>query len=652
MSKTLEEIIAAPSLVREQWLSSELAVREVLAFERRFGSKHLMLACHAALPLIVTPELLNLIHINFLEEEQIPWVAEVDFLLSPLCRPIDDGLYEVEPSIREVLLTELENQFGWERPFELAKFLQYYLDHKSGLKPRSEVTRTQRWLAQAYIAPDKVVEDLTDLLETSLSEENYLLSLPEQIQVTNTLELLAEPLERSNRRIEYQSLLNKSRVLAQILYGDEQRLKEEFREEQSEGKLGEIEAVQLLPPILKQLGIPDKTPTPLTSDDYRTRMILLSKVKNMWVKGVLENSLYNQVLIELGLEERLGAVAQPWNMVLETEDESFKALPQGTKVIDLFDQIGAARSLLILGGPGSGKTVALLELTRDLIVRAEQDINHLMPVVFNLSSWSVKRSAIADWVVEELKTKYGVLKPIGQRWVKEQQLLLLLDGLDEVQPQYQEKCIAALNAFHQDYGSELVVCSRREEYEYHSERLNFQSAIYLSPLTLEQVSHYLDSVSSNFTGLRALIERDVFLQNLASSPLMLSVMLLAYEGVAVEELPKTNTVEEYRKHLFDAYIERMFMRHRMASQPYRKAQAIRWLVWLARRMYQESRTVFLIEQIRPFSRLQEYRNGNIPWDYARFLDYATELGFLQKVGNGYIFIHHLLLLHFAEMELD
>jgi hypothetical protein len=651
MSKTLEAIISSPSLVREQWLSPELAVREVLAFERRFGSQHLMLACHAALPLILNPELLNLIHINFLEEEQIPWVAEVDFLLSPLCRPIDDGLYEVEPSIREVLLTELENQFCWERPFELAKFLQYYLEHKSGLKPRSEVTRTQRWLAQAYLAPDKVVEELTNLLETSLSEENYLLSLPGQIQVTNTLELLAEPLERSNRTIEYQYLLNNSRVLAQILYGDEQRLKEEFREEQSEGNLGEIEPVQLLHPILKQLGIPDKTLTPLTPQDYRIRQALLNTVKHHCV-DVLEKSLYNQVLIELGLEERPGAVAHPWNMVLETEDESFKALPQGTKVIDLFDQIGAGRSLLILGGPGSGKTIALLELTRDLIVRAEQDINHLMPVVFNLSSWSVKRQAIADWVVEELKIRYGVPKQMGQRWVKEQQLLLLLDSLDEVQSQYQEKCIAALNAFHRNYGSELVVCSRIKHYEVLSKRLNFQSAIYLNPLTLEQVCRYLDSVGSNFIGLRALIERDVFLQDLASSPLMLSIMLLAYEGVAVEELPKTNTVEEQRKHLFDAYIERMFRGRRKASQRYQKAQAMRWLVWLARRMVQESRTIFVIEQIQPFRRLQEYRNGNIPWDYARFLDYATKLGFLEKVGNGYIFIHRLLLEHFAQMELD
>jgi hypothetical protein len=46
-------------------------------------------------------------------------------------------------------------------------------------------------------------------------------------------------------------------------------------------------------------------------------------------------------------------------------------------------------------------------------------------------------------------------------------------------------------------------------------------------------------------------------------------------------------------------------------------------------------------------RLVLYCNGYIPWNYAHFLDYATQLIFLQKVGGGYIFIHRLLLEHFA-----
>ncbi|PSO79721.1 MAG: NACHT domain-containing protein, partial [Cyanobacteria bacterium QS_5_48_63] len=42
-----------------------------------------------------------------------------------------------------------------------------------------------------------------------------------------------------------------------------------------------------------------------------------------------------------------------------------------------------------------------------------------------------------------------------------------------------------------------------------------------------------------------------------------------------------------------------------------------------------------------------WRQGVVPWNYARFLDYATERCFLQKVGGGYIFVHRLLLEHFA-----
>jgi hypothetical protein len=49
-------------------------------------------------------------------------------------------------------------------------------------------------------------------------------------------------------------------------------------------------------------------------------------------------------------------------------------------------------------------------------------------------------------------------------------------------------------------------------------------------------------------------------------------------------------------------------------------------------------------------RLILHRNNYIPWNYARFLDYATERIFLQKVGGGYIFVHRMLLEHFARMK--
>jgi len=45
-----------------------------------------------------------------------------------------------------------------------------------------------------------------------------------------------------------------------------------------------------------------------------------------------------------------------------------------------------------------------------------------------------------------------------------------------------------------------------------------------------------------------------------------------------------------------------------------------------------------------------YRAGAIPRNYARFLDYASALIFLRKVGGGYIFVHRYLLEYFAGLE--
>jgi energy-coupling factor transporter ATP-binding protein EcfA2 len=371
----------------------------------------------------------------------------------------------------------------------------------------------------------------------------------------------------------------------------------------------------------------------LTPQECRNRQALLTKVKNFWVKGVLEKSLYNQMLIELGLEERPDAVANPWNVVLETGDDSPQPLPEGTKVIDIFDQIGEGRTLLILGEPGSGKTTTLLELTRDLIARAEQNVNLLIPVVFNLSSRVNKRQKIEDWLVKELNSKYDVPKKIGQAWVTQQQLLPLLDGLDEVKAEYREDCIVALNQFKQDYGAELVVCSRIKDYEALSNRLNFQSAVYIRSLTLEQACHYLDSVGIDLTGLRALIEEDTVLQELAQSPLMLYIMTLAYQGVAVEVLPKTEVLEERRRQLFGDYIEKMFKR-RGVSQRYEKVQVKRWLIWLAKRMVQESQTVFFIEGMQPT--WLHNKDNRILYRLGNFLFSGLVYGLIFQLRNGLI----------------
>ncbi|NES21975.1 MAG: NACHT domain-containing protein [Symploca sp. SIO3E6] len=484
----------------------------------------------------------------------------------------------------------------------------------------------------------------------------------------------------------------------------------------------------------------------------KNRQTLLTIVREFWVKGVLATSLHKQVPIKLGWEESTDTVDSAWNLELAIADERQKPLPKGSQIISLFEQLGEGGKLLILGEPGAGKTTSLLQLTHDLLNRAEQDLDYPIPVFLNLSSWAGRKQTMNDWLVEELQSEYAIPPATGRDWVKKQQLLLLLDGLDEVKAEHRESCVAALNDFQQNYASVMVVCSRSKDYSNLSNRLKFHRTIYLKPLTPEQIHQYLDGIPADLTEVKALMAEDRALQELAKSPLMLNMIVLAYKGVAVKYLPKTTVVEARRKQLFDDYIERM-LEHPIpgkGKQRYSPAQTKYWLTWLAQRMIENSQTVFFIEDmhlwlqgkdkrilyllggavltglsfrlvpllflvllpgiifglltnklpigllsygllyslrtalidsfiyglmlgltglitplISPSSsvivgqlllqnpyRLMLYRNGYIPWNYARFLDYGAERLLLQNVGISYLFIHRLLLEHFAQMKLE
>src|SRR5690242_2688983 len=82
----------------------------------------------------------------------------------------------------------------------------------------------------------------------------------------------------------------------------------------------------------------------------RERRAMLELVKNTWIKGVLERSLYNEVLIELGMDERPGAVEHPWDMQLQMPNQADRGIPTGASIIDVFDEMNGA--MLILGEPG------------------------------------------------------------------------------------------------------------------------------------------------------------------------------------------------------------------------------------------------------------------------------------------------------------
>lgn len=238
-----------------------------------------------------------------------------------------------------------------------------------------------------------------------------------------------------------------------------------------------------------------------------------------------------------------------------------------------------------------------MEITRELIVRAERDSELPMPIVFNLSSWQDKQS-LADWMVLELNTKYQVPKKIGKAWVSEQQLLLMLDGLDEVSSDRRNACVEVINRFHEEYGqTEIVVCSRMKDYEALAQRLQFQGAIFIQPLEEAQVFEYFDRLGGELEGVREMLTTDSKLLDLAKTPLMANIMAIAYRGMSVTDLIKMSLSENHVQHLFDTYIDRMLRRR--PDKSYSPSKVKRWLGFLARQLKNESQTLFLIERMQP-----------------------------------------------------
>jgi len=350
------------------------------------------------------------------------------------------------------------------------------------------------------------------------------------------------------------------------------------------------------------VGKGDVIINPLPPAEARLRNdlgILLKNVETTWIKGVLEKSVHQAALLDLGVEARADAVDNPWRMVLEGPDRSRETLPRGKKIKDIFDETN--RLLLILGEPGSGKTTTLLQLADDLIAEVNQAFTQPVPVILNLSTWTNKQQPMDDWLVAELNSKYHLPKKAGQSWLKERRILPLLDGLDEVKPENRTAAVEKINRLVLDYGLHgLVVCSRIQDYTALNVRLAFYGAIYLQPLTPEQIEEYFDEAGDRLSSLRATLRQDEALQSLARSPLILNIMSLAYQDTSAEALsnPVLDTDEARRRQLFDTYIARMFNR-KVSAHPYDDEQTKWRLSWLARNMQRHNQEVFLIEGLQP-----------------------------------------------------
>jgi hypothetical protein len=148
--------------------------------------------------------------------------------------------------------------------------------------------------------------------------------------------------------------------------------------------------------------------------------------------------------------------------------------------------------------------------------------------------------------------------------------------------------------------SGLAVTGRTDDYVDLDVRLDLGGAVVLQPLTLDQINAHLTDPGPEAAGLQAAITADPVLAELLTTPLMFSIAVIAYrEGTRVPAATRPEA-DQYRRVLYDHYLDRLLDRDRVPRSgrtpagPGRRdpVASHRRLIWLARLMILHGKTTF------------------------------------------------------------
>jgi nucleoside phosphorylase len=211
--------------------SKQSARQHIDRFVQRFDDSYRRLAYYAALPLVLTPDLLNYLRNQFLRGE-VPWVAEIDLLLSELCSPTGYEQYVMETAVRAVLLEEMEQVLGRSRMEAVAQLLIDYVRKLARTMPQvsRRSLQNQQWAAMVYLDDQRqtAVEQIARSLQDAIPERVVAgqAGLPtanqaELAQLARITQELAPQLEHHLTLLEY------ARLVSQLL-GDRTSMSQEL----------------------------------------------------------------------------------------------------------------------------------------------------------------------------------------------------------------------------------------------------------------------------------------------------------------------------------------------------------------------------------------------------------------------------------------
>ncbi|MBZ0282797.1 MAG: HEAT repeat domain-containing protein [Anaerolineae bacterium] len=293
---------------------------------------------------------------------------------------------------------------------------------------------------------------------------------------------------------------------------------------------------------------------------------------------------------------------------------------------------------LLLGDPGAGKTTTLMAFARDAVTRRLNDPLLPLPILAPIATWDARQNTpLADWLVAQ----NPVMNGMGlSTMIADGKTLLLLDGLDELdgkredQPDLHDPRLRFLQLL--PTNNQIVLTCRIKDYAQIEQKAMLEGAVTLQPLDDNQMRAYMGDLPD----LWAALETDSALREVARTPLLLSLFMFAFNGLADEAKKLRDlTRGDLRDTIFETYVRRRYAyeaRKKRTPMPFTLDEIYRVLGQLA---VEDIGGVFVRENV-----LKQADFAGLLGDRTQaFIDLGIELHLLVPgEGTTFRFIHLLL----------
>ena len=256
--------------------------------------------------------------------------------------------------------------------------------------------------------------------------------------------------------------------------------------------------------------------------------------------------------------------------------------------------------LVLIGGPGAGKTGAMILLLLAVLewrasLKPDQRDRVPIPVWLTLGGWNPPASSLRDWVVAtmdrdypDLRRRYGA-EVMGEL-LRDGRVALFLDGLDEMPEDVRPPALKCIDK--ETRGLRFVITTRPEEYRsaIQTGRPANTAVIELRPVTPSAAADYLlrdqagpgrqqwEKIGAYLTHNPDSVAAQAF-----DNPLTLSLARDTYarpdqDPTVLADTSKFPNVEVVREHLIDHFLITAYPDERQ------REHALSWLSWLAYHM--------------------------------------------------------------------